>query len=68
MKCTICGKETQKGRCVCRGCNAVKKTAKSREHTPEGTMKLASKHLDENPGLLSISWPKFWKKNSKTIV
>jgi len=67
-KCKLCGTETAKGRQVCKGCQALKATAKSKEFTPKNIMSVASNHLDRNPHLLQISWKSFWKKNTKNIV
>jgi hypothetical protein len=67
-KCKICGTETAKNRQVCKGCDALKKVAKSKENTPKGVFKKANKHLEKNPWLINISWPSFFKKYKKEIV
>ena len=67
-KCKICGCETAKVRQVCKGCQALKRVAKSKENTPKTVFKTACTHIEKNPGLLQISWPSFFKKNTKTII
>ena len=67
-KCKLCGNEAMKGRQVCKGCQSLKRVAKSKEHTPKAIMNIASNHLEKNPGLLDISWKSFFKKNTKKVV
>lgn len=67
-KCKICGCETAKSRQVCKGCQSLKRVAKSKHDTPKTVFRIANEHLEKNPGLLNISWKSFWKKNTKTIV
>lgn len=68
VKCKLCGNKTAKGRQTCKGCQALKRTAKSKDKTPMNIFKIANDHLDKNPGLINISWKSFWKKNNNIIV
>lgn len=66
--CTICGKETAKFRNICKGCQALKRIAKSKDKTPGYVVKIATKHVAERPEVLEISFKSFFKKNTKTII
>ena len=60
-KCKVCGKETRKGRQICIGCKSTMEVARKLEKASGHEKERAGKHLIENPGLIKISWHKFFK-------
>lgn len=59
-KCKICGEETRKGRQTCIGCRSTLEVAKKYEKAPQSKKDRAAKHLIKKPGLIKISWHKFF--------
>lgn len=61
-KCKTCGAETKKGRQECIGCRCVKEVARKKNKASNFEFEKAEKHLSNNPNLLVISWPSFFKR------